>query len=110
MVDCDYFEVIDWEEDTNKIIHAVCSMPSPCWPNCGSCTDRVPYKYKENAALLQEADMLGLYKPPVLLRSKAAALWQSDVDVLDGSQDIAVRINPYEDAEVKRLYHIWKSL
>lgn len=108
MVDCEFFEIIDWDEDTNEIIHAVCSMPSSCWANCGSCTDRVPYK--EKAALLQEADTLGTYKLPVLLRSNAAALWTWDVEVLDGSINRSVRISPDEDAEVKRLYHMWKSL
>ena len=108
MVDCNFFEVIEWDEDTDEIIHAVCTMPSPHWANCGSCTDRVPYK--EQAALLQEADMLGLYKPPVLMRGAGAALWQSDVDVLDGSINRQVRVNNDEDNEVHRLYHIYKSL
>lgn len=55
-VDCDYFEIIDWDEGTNEVIHAVCSMPSSCWPNCGSCGDRVPYR--EQAALLQEKEVV----------------------------------------------------
>ena len=108
MVDCNFFEVIDWDEDTNEVIHAVCTMPSPCWANCGSCTDRVPYR--EHAALLQEAKDLGTYKQPVLMRSIEAALWQSDVDVLDGSINRQVRIDNDEDNEVHRLYHIYKSL
>jgi len=41
MVDCDYFEVIDWDEETEEVIHAVCSRPSPYWPNCNKCLDRV---------------------------------------------------------------------
>jgi len=107
-VDCEFFEIIDWDESTNEILHAVCSMPSTCWPNCGSCTDRVAYK--DTAAEVQEAADLGTYKPTVLVHSAIAELWQSDVDVLDGSINRGVRINPDEDAEVKRLYHIWKSL
>ena len=66
--------------------------------------------YREAAAMLQEADTLGMYKPPVLMRSLGAALWQSDVDVLSGNINRSVRINPDEDAEVKRLYQIYKSL
>lgn len=66
--------------------------------------------YKDTAAEIQEADMLGIYKPTVLMHSDAADLWQSDVCVLDGSINRSVRINPDEDAEVKRLYHIYKSL
>ena len=108
MADCEFFEIIDWDEETQEIYHAVCTMPSPHWANCGSCPDRVPYR--EQAALLQEADMLGTYEPPVLMRSAGAALWQSDTEVLDGSINRSVRINPDEDAEVKRLYHIYKSL
>ena len=108
MVDCDYFEVIEWDEDTQEIYNAVCTMPSPCWPNCNRCQHRM--EYRDVAAKLQEADAIGTYKPTTLLSSAAAELWQSDVDVLDGSANRAVRIDPNEDKEVKALYKIWKSL
>ena len=107
-VDCEFFEIIDWDEYTNTIIHAVCSMPSPTWPNCNRCQHKV--EYADTAAEIQEADMLGTYKPTTLMHSASASLWQSDVDVLDGSINRGVRINPDEDTEVKRLYHIYKSL
>ena len=47
MVDCDYFEVIDWDQDTNEIYHAVCGKSSACFPNCNSCNERVPYLLNE---------------------------------------------------------------
>ena len=67
--------------------------------------------YEESVALLQEAEMLGAaVAPPVLMRSKSAVLMPSDVEVLAGSVNRTVRIDRTEDAEVKRLYHIYKSL
>jgi hypothetical protein len=47
MPDCDFFEIIDWDEETNEIYHAVCTMPSPCWPNCNKCKDKVEYNNME---------------------------------------------------------------
>jgi len=44
------------------------------------------------------------------MSSIEAELWAADVEVLDGSINRSVRIDPTEDAEVKRLYHIYKSL
>ena len=107
-IDCNWFEVIDCNEDTQEIYHAVCTKPSPCWPNCKSCTDREAYM--DTVAQVQEADMLGAVVPPVLMRSKSAVLMPSDVEVLTGSVNRTVRIDRAEDAEVKRLYHIYKSL
>ena len=107
-IDCNWFEVIDCDEDTQKIYHAVCSMPSTCWPNCASCTDRKAYK--DVVAEVQEADALGVCTPTVLMRSNSAVLMPSDVEILIGSINRRVRINPDEDAEVKRLYHMWESL
>ena len=46
----------------------------------------------------------------VLLNTQLISLTQGDVDVLDGSKNRKVRIDPYEDKEVKALYAIWKSL
>jgi NAD-dependent dihydropyrimidine dehydrogenase PreA subunit len=98
MVDCDYFEVIDFDEETGQVIHAVCSRSSSCWANCGSCVDRKPYL---------------AFTPSynhVLMESKEATLTQGDVNVLDGSINRQVRINNDEDVGVKRLYNIYKSL
>jgi hypothetical protein len=39
MEDCAYFEIIDWDEDTDEILYAVCGLPSPCWPNCKNCSN-----------------------------------------------------------------------
>jgi hypothetical protein len=64
----------------------------------------------DTAAEIQEAEMLGTYKPTSLMSSAIADLWVADVDVLDGNANHSVRINSDEDAEVKRLYHIYKSL
>ncbi len=66
--------------------------------------------YIEQAAQIQETAALGLYSPATLMTSNTSELWQSDVDRLDDNQNHAVRINYAEDAEVKRLYHIYKSL
>ncbi len=95
MVDCNFFEVIDWDENTEKIIHAVCTMPSPCWPNCGSCTDKEQFTMPGDHSLISSA---------------IEDLTQGDVDILSGSINRRVRMNPANDVEVKRLYNIWKSL
>ena len=108
MVDCDYFECIEWDEESGEVYHAVCTMPSSCWPNCGSCVDRKPYM--DIIAEVQEADMLGTYKPHVLIRTIEAELLRSDVEVLDGSINRQVRVDNAEDNEVHRLYHMYKSL
>ena len=47
--DCDYFEVIDWDEETNELIHAVCSISSKDWPNCNKCQQRVEYRPDHSA-------------------------------------------------------------
>lgn len=108
MVDCDYFECIEWDEERGEVYNAVCTRPSPCWPNCGACVDRKPYM--DSIAEVQEASMLGTYKPHALMESIEAKLFQSDVDILDGSINRQVRVNNDEDNEVIRLYHIYKSL
>lgn len=46
----------------------------------------------------------------ILLKTQLIHLTQGDVDVLDGSLSRAVRIDAHENAEVKRLYRIWKEL
>jgi len=105
MVDCDYFEIIEWDEETEQIYNAMCSMPSPCWPNCGSCVDRKPY--------IEPVPVPTTPPNPsdkVMLNTQLIALTQGDVDILDGSRSRHVRIDNYEDAEVKRLYDIYKSL
>lgn len=45
-----------------------------------------------------------------LMNSAVAVLTQADVDILDGSINRSVRTNDDADTEVKRLYHIYKSL
>jgi len=107
-VDCDFFEIIDWDEGTNEVLFAVCTMPSPTWPNCNRCQNKV--EYRDTVASIQEADMLGVYKPLPLMHSAAAELLQSDVDVLDINIDHQVRYDEDEGIEVKRLYNIYKSL
>lgn len=42
--ECEWFEIIDWDEDTNEIIHAVCTLPSPAWPNCNRCKKKAEYR------------------------------------------------------------------
>jgi len=108
MVDCDFFECIEFDEESGEVYNAVCTMPSPCWPDCGSCMSRKPYM--DTIAEVQEAEQLGTYRPHVLMQSIEADLLRSDVDVLDGSINRQVRINNDEDNEVHRLYHIYKSL
>lgn len=41
--ECEAFEIIDWDEDTNEIIHAVCTDHNPCWPNCNLCMGVAEY-------------------------------------------------------------------
>lgn len=45
-----------------------------------------------------------------LMRSRVAFLFKYDVDALDDDVHQAIRPNVLEDAEVKRLYHMYKSL
>lgn len=45
-----------------------------------------------------------------LMRSRIACLLRSDVDILDNNVHQTIRPNVLEDAEVKRLYHMYKSL
>lgn len=47
---------------------------------------------------------------PYVMSNKYAILTKKDVEVLDGSINRRVRIQDFEDKEVKRLYQIWKSL
>ncbi len=46
----------------------------------------------------------------MLLKTQLVHLTKDDVNILDGSKNRSVRIDPYEDAAVKGLYRIWKSL
>jgi uncharacterized FlaG/YvyC family protein len=46
----------------------------------------------------------------IVMTTVDAVLRQSDIDILDGSTNRVVRSDPEEDAEVKRLYEIYKSL
>jgi len=107
VVDCEFFEIIDWNEETNEIYNAVCTMPSPIWPNCNRCQHREEY--------MEDAPKPVPTTPPspsdkVLLKTQLIKLTQGDVDILDGSVNRKVRIDIGEDTEVKRLYHIYKSL
>lgn len=99
MVDCEYFEIIDWNEDTNEIYHAVCTMPSACWANCGSCTDRVPVQPSDSHVCMGR-----------WIFGKTITLTRDDVDILDGSRNRTVRVDQMEDAQVKNLYDMYKSL
>jgi hypothetical protein len=102
MVKCEFFEIIDWDEETQEIYHAVCTMPSPCWPNCNRCQSRVEYRdVEEEETPVYDTLMTGAY---------GAVLIQRDVDILDGSINRSVRLTDVQDAEVKRLYKIYKSL
>jgi hypothetical protein len=100
-VGCDFFEIIDWDESTNTVLHAVCTMPSPCWPNCNRCQDKVEYADTGNTAPTSN---------PVLMSSAKERLLNTDAELLGKSPDAMVRQEPEDDAEVKRLYDIWKSL
>jgi hypothetical protein len=94
MPNCEFFEIIDWDEETNEVLHAVCTMPSPCWPNCKKCKSRMEYREDDHS----------------LLSSDMADLTQGDIDTLTGSINRTVRMNPAGDAEVKRLFNIWIQL
>jgi hypothetical protein len=93
-VDCESFEIIEWDEETNTIYNAVCTMRSPEWPNCNRCKSRVEYREDDHS----------------LLSSDMADLTQADVDILTGSINRTVRTMPAGDAEVKRLFNIWIQL
>ena len=56
----------------------------------GTRTDRLPSSY--------------------LMKNKYAILTQADVDTLDGSINRSVRMQVFEDSEVKRLYRMYKQL
>ena len=46
----------------------------------------------------------------VYRNGKHISLTQADIDILDGSRGRSVRIDKFEDVEVKNLYDIYKSL
>jgi len=94
---CEYFEIVDWDEDTNEIIHAVCTFHSSCWPNCNRCQHKVEY--------MDVAD-----NRPALLSSAGAKLFHTDIELLGKNPNAMVRQEPADDAKVKRLYNMWKSL
>jgi hypothetical protein len=94
-VDCEFFEIIEWDEETNEIYNAVCTMPSPCWPNCNKCQHKEEYAPTSN---------------PVLLSSAKERLFQTDAELLNKSPNAMVRQEPADDTEVKRLYDIYVSL
>jgi hypothetical protein len=104
MVDCEFFEIIDWDESTNEVIHAVCTMPSPTWPNCNRCKDRMEYSDVEEDASGNTIRMVRW------VLGKQHTLTQGDIDVLDGSRSRKVRIDVMEDVEIKNLYDMWKQL
>lgn len=41
---CEFFEVVDWDEDTQEIYHAVCTRHDEVWPNCNRCQNKAEYK------------------------------------------------------------------
>lgn len=44
-VNCEFFEIIDWDYSTNEVILAICTGPvHTCWPNCNRCLSKVEYK------------------------------------------------------------------
>lgn len=45
-----------------------------------------------------------------VMKNKYAILTQADIKVLDGSINRRVRVQKFEDRQVKKLYRIWKSL
>ncbi len=98
MVDCEFFEIIDWNEETQEIYHAVCTMPSPCWPNCNRCQNKVEYRDVAPTS------------NPILISSKDERLFRTDAALLGKSPNATVRQEPADDLEVKRLYDIYKSL
>jgi hypothetical protein len=100
-VDCEFFEIIDWDESTNEVIHAVCTIPSSSWPNCNRCQERMEYR---------DVSTPSAATPTTLLKTRIATLTQGDVDALSGSANRKVRIDMAEDLEVKRLYEMWKEL
>lgn len=44
-VDCEHFEVIDWDEDTQEIYHAMCTLKKSNWKTCENCKDKQPVCY-----------------------------------------------------------------
>jgi len=34
---CNHSHIVDWNEDNNEVLHAVCTMESDVWPKCGEC-------------------------------------------------------------------------
>jgi len=106
MVDCDFFEVIEWDEESGEIYNAVCMMPSPCWPNCNRCQDRAEYRdIREKSDVAYSTVRMQRW-----INGKHYILTQSDIDVLSGSRNRRVRIADMDDVEVKNLYDMWKRL
>jgi hypothetical protein len=103
-VDCENFEIIEWDEETQEIYNAVCTIHSPCFPTCDGCSSKVAY-LPAPVPTTPAAPT-----PTSLLHTQLVSLTQGDVDILNGSVNRKVRVDVYEDGEVKRLYEIWRSL
>ena len=103
MVNCNYFEVIEWDEKTQEIYNAVCTMPSPIWPNCNRCQHREEYRDIGNVP----GDTVRMQR---WANGKQYTLTQGDIDILAGSRSRRVRIDTMDDVEIKNLYDMWKSL
>jgi hypothetical protein len=78
-------------------------------------TDLGPLRYKRCAEKMLEYARDNDPNKPIeskrpLLKTQKATLFRSDVDLLDTGSPLYVRVNVFEDQEVKRLYHMYKSL
>ena len=96
MANCEWFEIIDWDEETNEIYYAVCTRSSEHWKD-GTCGPNCEHRVECAGG-------------KVLLTAQNIELTQGDVDILDGSKSRLVRCNETEDVRVKALYKTWKSL
>jgi hypothetical protein len=106
MVNCEWFHIVDWDEKTNEIYHALCTRPSPAWPNCNKCQHKAEYQDITE----EEETPSDPNNPTLMTGAHSAVLLQSDVDTLDGSINHCIRLTETHDTEVRRLYKIWKSL
>ncbi len=93
---CEFFEVIDWDVDTNEIIHAVCTDHNPNWPNCNMCQGKWEYRDVIDKSLG--------YDPAVCKCCKSQASLEDGgmcQDCLDYAENIAD--DPISDIEKRRM-------
>lgn len=59
---------------------------------------------------VENAKLWNINKGHEIMRKKGAVLYPTDIEILKGSRNRAVRVNKDEDRRVKELYDMWRKL